>query len=67
MSLPKYKDLKEINQEESIEQEICLLQKTLFDLKFKNSLNQGIQSHLISHTKRKIAQLKGKKQLLRKS
>jgi ribosomal protein L29 len=64
MSLPKYKDLNNLNTIAEIEKEIFLLQKNLFDLKVKKSTSQKIKPHLYVHTKRRIAQLKFKKSSL---
>lgn len=66
MSLPKYKDLNELTNIVDIDQEIFLLQKTLFDLRIKRSTNQTNKPHLFKHTKRRIAQLKYKKSSLLK-
>lgn len=66
MTFPKYKELKEINQTKLIEEEIFLLQKSLFDLRIKRATNQSIKSHLFKHAKRRIAQLNFKKNFLLK-
>jgi ribosomal protein L29 len=64
MSLPKYNDLKEIQSVEEIEQEIFVLQKSLLELRMKRATSQAVKPHLFIHTKRRIAQLKFKKNLL---
>ena len=66
MSLPKYKELNELNNLEEIEKEIFLLTKNFFDLRLKKSTNQAIKPHLFVHTKRRIAQLNFKKAYLEK-
>lgn len=66
MSLPKYKDLNDLNSLEEIEKEIFLLTKNFFDLRLKKSTNQAIKPHLFVHTKRRIAQLNFKKGCLEK-
>ena len=65
MSLPKYKDLDNVTLQ-TIDQEICLLQKNLFDLRIKRATNQSVKPHLFRHAKRRIAQLNFKKALLLK-
>ena len=67
MTLPKYKELESLKTETEIEQEIYILQKSLFDLRIKRATNQATKSHLFQHAKRRIAQLKFKKGLLVKS
>lgn len=64
MSFPKYKELNALINPSDIDQEIFLLQKSLFDLRIKRSTNQTNESHLFTHTKRRIAQLKFKKSTL---
>lgn len=66
MTLPKYKELEAIKTEAEIEQEIFMLQKTLFQLKIKRSTDRKTKSHLFQHSKRRIAQLKFKKSILLK-
>jgi ribosomal protein L29 len=61
MTLPKYKDLNSLNNLVEIDNEIFILQKSLFDLKIKRSTNQTIKPHLFVHAKRRLAQLKFKK------
>ena len=61
MTLPKYKDLNSLNTLVEIDNEIFILQKSLFDLKIKRSTNQTIKPHLFVHAKRRLAQLKFKK------
>ena len=61
MSLPKYSELNSLSDISDIDQEIFLLQKTLFDLRIKQARKQSIKVHLFSHTKRRITQLKFKK------
>ena len=65
MTLPKYKDLEKIATETEIEQEIFILQKSLFDLRIKRATNQTTKPHLFQHAKRRIAQLKFKKSLIK--
>jgi len=67
MTLPKYKELNKLSTIIEIDQEILNLSKNLFDLKIKRSTNQSIKSHLFKHTKRRIAQLNFRKNLLAKS
>jgi ribosomal protein L29 len=67
MSLPKYKDLKDLNLVEEIDKEIFILQKNLFDLKVKKSTSQTIKPHLFAHAKRRLVHLKFKKSFLLKS
>lgn len=67
MTLPKYKDLDSIVSENDIEQEIFILQKSLFDLRIKRSTNQATKPHLFKHAKRRIAQLQFKKSLIAKN
>jgi large subunit ribosomal protein L29 len=57
MTLPKYKDLKDLNTSKLIEEEIFLIQKELFNLRIKKATNQSIKSHLFKHLKRRLAQL----------
>jgi ribosomal protein L29 len=66
MTLPKYKELAELNTVIKIETEIHILQKNLFDFRMKKSTNQGIKPHLFSHIKRRISQLNLKKSFLLK-
>ena len=61
MTLPKYKELNSLNNLVEIDNEIFILQKSLFDLKIKRSTNQTIKPHLFVHAKRRLAQLKFKK------
>lgn len=61
MTLSKYKDLATLNNIRDIDEEILNLQKKLFKLRAKQSVNQAIKPHLFSHLKRKIAQLNFKK------
>jgi len=61
MTLPNYKDLKELTNIIDIDQEIFVLQKNLFDLRMKKSTSQAIKPHIFTHSKRRIAQLKFKK------
>jgi large subunit ribosomal protein L29 len=66
MTLPKYKELESIGNLKDIEQEIFILQKSLFDLRMKRSTNQTTKPHLFKHAKRRIAQLKFKQGVVRK-
>ena len=67
MSLPKYKDLINLNEIVEIDKEIFLLQKNLFDLKIKKSTSQTIKPHLFAHAKRRLVHLQFKKSFLLKS
>ena len=67
MSLPKYKDLENINNLSDIDQEIFIIQKDLFDLRLKRSTSQTTKPHLFKHAKRRLSQLKFKKSILLKS
>ena len=67
MSLPKYKDLENLNTIIEIDTEIFMLQKNLFDLKMKKSTSQAIKPHLFAHAKRRLVHLKFKKSFLLKS
>ena len=67
MSFPTYKTLENLTKISEVEEEILVLQKSLFDLKMKRSTNQSIKSHLFVHTKRRIAQLNFKKRILENS
>ena len=66
MSLPKYKDLDNLKTLVEMDQEIFILQKSLFDLRIKRSTSQTVKPHLFTHAKRRISQLKFKKSLLLK-
>jgi ribosomal protein L29 len=61
MSFPKYSELNSLTNTTDIDQEIFLLQKSLFDLRIKKSRNQITNPHLFIHAKRRIAQLKFRK------
>jgi ribosomal protein L29 len=61
MTLPKYSELNSLLTTSDIDQELFLLQKNLFDLRIKKSRQQIEKSHVFTHTKRRIAQLKFKK------
>jgi large subunit ribosomal protein L29 len=67
MTLPKYKELESIITENDIDQEIFILQKSLFDLRIKRSTNQASKPHLFKHAKRRIAQLKFKRSQISKT
>jgi large subunit ribosomal protein L29 len=64
MSLPKYKDLNLLSTINEIDQEIFLLQKTIFDQRIIRATNQANRPHIFKHTKRRIAQLKFKKSII---
>jgi ribosomal protein L29 len=64
MTLPKYTELTQLNKIDEIEKEIFVLTKNLFDLRIKRSTNQQIKSHIFTHTKRRISQLKYKQSFL---
>jgi ribosomal protein L29 len=66
MSLPKYKDLENLNTIEDLDNEIFLLQKNLFDLRIKKSTSQSVKPHLFAHAKRRLVHLKFKKSCLLK-
>lgn len=57
MNFPKINDIKIISNSE-ISKNIILLERELFDLKFKKATRQPFKSHEIKYAKRKIAQLK---------
>jgi len=67
MSLPKYKEIDKLTTAVEIDQEIFILQKSLFDLRIKKSTSQSVKPHLFTHAKRRIAQLKFKKAILLKA
>ena len=67
MSLPKYKDLENLNTISEIDKEIFLLQKNLFDLRIKKSTSQAVKPPLFAHAKRRLVHLKFKKSFLLKS
>jgi ribosomal protein L29 len=46
MTLPQYKELDSLKNENEIDQEIYLVQKSLFDLRIKRATNQTIKPHL---------------------
>ena len=64
MSFPKYKSLEELKTLVEIDQEIFILQKSLFDLRIKRSTSQSVKPHLFLHAKRRLAQLKYKKSVV---
>jgi large subunit ribosomal protein L29 len=64
MTFPKYKELNNLKTIQEIDNELFVLQKTLFDLRLKKITRQNIKPHLFSHSKHRIAQLKFKKQNL---
>jgi len=57
MSLPKYKEIKILTDEEK-NKELFALQKSLFELRMKKGTNQNLKPHLFHHIKRRIAQIK---------
>ena len=61
MSLPKYKEISSLSAQE-IEEEICKLQKNLFELRIKQRKerisNQKQSPHFFRHAKHRVAQLK---------
>ena len=67
MSLPKYKEIDKLTTVVEIDQEIFILQKSLFDLRIKKSTSQTVKTHLFTHAKRRIAHLKFKKAILLKA
>jgi ribosomal protein L29 len=66
MTLPAYKEIEETKTVDEIEKEIFLLQKNLFELRFKRSNRKEIKCHLFVHAKRRIAQFQYKKSQLQK-
>lgn len=66
MSLPKYKELENLNTINDIEQEIFIVQKDLFNLRLKVKTSQATKPHLFKHAKRRLSQLKFKKSVLLK-
>jgi ribosomal protein L29 len=67
MSLPKYKELENLNTINDIEQEIFIVQKDLFNLRLKVKTSQATKPHLFKHAKRRLSQLKFKKSVLLKA
>jgi len=65
MSSRKYNYLNNIKTISSIEKELLINQKKLFDLQIKKKLTDKLKSHLISELKNKIAQLNFKKSTLK--
>jgi ribosomal protein L29 len=66
MTLPKFKEIETLSTISDIDQEIFFQQKILFELKIEKGTNKQVKTHLFSHTKRRIAQLKFKKSILLK-
>jgi large subunit ribosomal protein L29 len=66
MSFPKFKELNDLNLFE-VEKEIAILQKNLFDFRFKKTTSQSIKPHLFKHTKHRLKQLMFKKSVLSKT
>jgi ribosomal protein L29 len=66
MTIPKYKELNDFNTPEDIEKEILNCRKKLFELKIEGVTYRSNKSHLFSHLKRRIAQLKFKQSSLAK-
>lgn len=64
MTLPKYKDLRALTSISEIEKKILKLQKRLFVIKLKQSIDKTIKPNTFSFIKRQIAQLKFKKTAL---
>ena len=64
MSFPKFKDLEKLKTPSEIDEELYILQKSLFDLRMKKLSSQAVKPHLFLHAKRRIAQLKFKKSYL---
>lgn len=65
MTLPKYRDLRAFKSINEIEGEILKLQKRLFVIKLKRSIDKTIKPHSFFFIKRQIAQLKFKKTTLK--
>nr|QOU10708.1 ribosomal protein L29 [Spumella sp. Baekdong012001B8] len=61
MTLFKYSELKSFNNIQAIDTEIVRLRKILVELRLKIFLAEAKETHLIAHTKKKIAQLYFKK------
>lgn len=61
MGLPKYKEILTLSTLSEIDQELFLLEKKKFELKAAKASRKKFQPHLLTHTKRRIAQLEYKK------
>jgi large subunit ribosomal protein L29 len=57
MSLPQFTDIVSLSNVE-ISEVIIETENKLFNLRFKKATRQNLKSHEITHTKRKLAQLK---------
>ena len=66
MTLSKYKDFNSFTDLVIIKEEIFILQKKLFNLRMDKYTNKKSKLDFFSNIKRKIAQLKFKKNLLNK-
>lgn len=67
MAIPKYKDLENFNSIEDIENEILNCKKKLLELNIEKVTYRSNKSHLFSHLRRRIAQLKFKQSSLAKT
>lgn len=67
MTLPTYKELDSFVDITKIEEEIFVLQRSLFRFRFLLATRREVKPHLFVHIKRRIAQLKFKKSLIFKS
>lgn len=56
MSLPKIKEILELN-DEQLENEILVLKKQLFNLRLKKATRQAFKPHSFRHTKHRLGQL----------
>lgn len=56
MSLPKIHEVRNLNDEEIIE-ETLLVKKKIFDLKLKKSTRQSFKPHLFKHAHHRLSQL----------
>nr|YP_010198656.1 ribosomal protein L29 [Gracilaria pacifica]UAD87072.1 ribosomal protein L29 [Gracilaria pacifica] len=56
MSLPKFKNIKNLTHNE-IQEKVIELKKEIFELKLKQATRQNIKPHLFKHKKHQLAQL----------
>ena len=73
MTFPKYQDLEKkyekLKADEivaDIEKEIFVLNKTLFDFRIQRATKKTLEPHMLIQTKRRIAQLEYKKNIVLK-
>nr|ULD15968.1 ribosomal protein L29 [Cylindrotheca closterium] len=57
MSLPPFDDIRSLSNTE-ISDAILETENKLFNLRFKKATRQNFKSHVVKHTKRRLAQLK---------